>query len=69
MCLGLATGFRLKDGDKYILHYYGNDYNYVLKETPGGFVLVHDSTKPFGPPLGALPYKFKDDYNFERIES
>lgn len=36
MCLGMATGVRPSDGDRYILHYYGKDYDYVLKDTPGG---------------------------------
>ena len=67
MCLGMATGVRPSDGDRYILHYYGKDYDYVLKDTPGGYVLVHDSDVPLGYPLGALPFSDKEKYNFERV--
>lgn len=67
MCLGKSMGVHLADGDRYILHFYGKEYPYVLKDTPSGFVLVHDSPTPFGPPLGALPFKDKEKYNFERV--
>lgn len=67
MCLGMAAGIRPCDGDRYILHYYGKDYDYILKNTPGGFVLVNDSDVPLGYPLGAVPFNDKGKYNFERV--
>lgn len=69
MCIGQAMGVHLADGDRYILHYEGQKYPFVLKQTPNGFVLVHDSSTPFGPPLGALPFSEKGKYDFERISN
>lgn len=70
MCLGLAQGCRkqeIKAGDKLTLHYYGKQYPYEAKETPNGIVLVHDSTTPLGPPLGALPVEDMGEYDFRGI--
>lgn len=64
MCLGKAMGVHLKDGDRYILHFYGKEYPYVLKDTPNGFVLVPSSKSA---PIGALPFSDKEKYNFERV--
>lgn len=64
MCLGKAIGVHLADGDKYILHYNGQQYPFVLKQTPNGFVLVPSSKSA---PIGAVPFNDKEKYNFERV--
>lgn len=64
MCLGKAMGVRLTDGDKYILHYEGQQYPFVLKQTPIGFVLVPSSKSA---PIGAVSFLNKDRYSFERV--
>ena len=68
MCLGMAQGIRVKDGDRYELSYLGKKYPYVAKETPNGIVLVHDSDAPLGPPVGAISLSNIGDYKFERVE-
>lgn len=64
MCLGKAMGVHLADGDKYILHYNGQQYPFVLKQTPNGFVLVPSSKSA---PIGAVHFCNKDRYSFERV--
>ena len=64
MCLGTAIGVHLADGDKYILHYNGQRYPFVLKQTPNGFVLVPSCKSA---PIGAVPFNDKEKYNFERV--
>lgn len=64
MCLGKAIGVHLADGDKYILHYNGQQYPFVLKQTPNGFVLV-PSCKSAA--IGAVPFNDKEKFNFERV--
>lgn len=68
MCLGLAKGCRIQDGDRYELDYLGQKFHYVAKATPNGIVLVHDSKTPLGYPLGALPVARMHDYKFSRCE-
>lgn len=65
MCLGKAMGVHLSDGDKYLLHFRNNTaYEYILKSTPNGFVLVPSSKSA---PIGAVPFNDKEKYNFERV--
>lgn len=64
MCLGKAMGVHPADGDKYILHYEGQQYPFVLKQTPNGFVLVPSCKSA---PIGAVSFLNKDRYSFERV--
>ncbi len=67
MCLGIAQGVKVKDGDRYELDYLGQRFPYVAKETPNGIVLVHDSKTPLGYSLGAIPFSDIGDYKFKRV--
>lgn len=67
MCIGLASGYRMQDGDKYELKLYGKRYPYVIKKTPNGFVAVHNSKTPLGPPLAAMPVAEMSKCDFERV--
>lgn len=71
MCLGLASGYRIKDGDRYVLHYLGRDFPYVAKKTSNGMFLVHDSKTPLGPPLTAISIHnlWKFDFRVAGIKS
>lgn len=65
MCLGMAPGVHLSDGDKYLLHFRNNtSYEYILKSTPDGFVLVPSCNLS---PIGVVPFCEKDQYCFERV--
>lgn len=64
MCLGLASGYRIKDGDRYVLHYLGRDFPYVAKDTPNGMFLVHDSQTPLGTPLTAISINNINEFDF-----
>lgn len=67
MCIGLASGYKIQDGDKFILNYLGRKFNYIAKQTPKGIVLVHDSITPLGYPLGALSISQMQNYKFKRV--
>lgn len=67
MCLGIAQGIKVKDGDRYELDYLGQRFPYAAKETPNGIVLVHDSDTLLGYPLGAIPLSDIGDYKFEKV--
>lgn len=69
MCLGMAQGVKVKDGDRYELDYLGQKFPYVAKETPNGIVLVHDSKTPLGYPPGAIPLSDIGDYKFKRLDN
>lgn len=68
MCLGIAQGIKVKDGDRYELDYLGQRFPYVTKDTPNGIVLVHDSDTPLDVPLGAILLSEIGGYKFERVE-
>lgn len=69
MCLGLAKGCRIQDGDRYILKYCGREHEYIAKETPNGIVLVHNSSTPLGTPMDAIPFSRINDYDFRRANN
>lgn len=54
-----------KEGKRYILHYCGKDYQYVVKSINDNLYLMHDSLTPLGVPLTSIPIEEYEIYNKE----